>query len=53
MKSTLYVTVIVSCGTPPAPSHSLPCTEKAIVLRVGCGDVCLLNDDGNRVIEGS
>ena len=43
----------LSCGAPPAPSCAPPSTENALVLCLGCGDVCLLNDDGNRVIEGS
>ena len=38
---------------PPAPSWSPPVTEDAIVLRLGCGDVCLLNNDGHQGIEGS
>ena len=42
----------LSGGAPPAPSGSPPLTANTIVLRLGCGDVCRLNDDGNRVIEG-
>ena len=43
----------LSGGAPPAPSWSPPITANTIVPRLGCADVCLLNDDGIRVIEGS
>ena len=36
----------LSCGAPPAPSCAPPLTENAIVPRLGCGDVCLLNNEG-------
>ena len=35
------------------PVGSPPAAANAGVRRVGCGDVCLLNNDGHRVIEGS
>ena len=32
-------------GAPPAPSRAPPTAENAIVLRLACGDVCLLNEN--------
>ena len=43
----------LSCGAPPAPSGASPITENAIVLRLECGDVCLLSNDGHQDNEGS
>ena len=43
----------LSCGAPSAPGCSPPFTENAIVPCLGCGDVCLLNNNGHRVFEGS